>query len=83
MEREVAGGLEALVPPFLQAAAHRGRRRGRDRGIQGEDVGRVVAQDEETSAVYGMPRAARPHADAVLPLGEIGAEIVRFARGSG
>lgn len=43
---------------------------------------RVVAQDEETSAVYGMPRAARPHADAVLPLGEIGAEIVRFARGS-
>jgi two-component system chemotaxis response regulator CheB len=45
--------------------------------------GRVVAQDEETSAVYGMPRAARPHADAVLPLGEIGAEIVRFARGAG
>lgn len=45
--------------------------------------GRVVVQDEETSAVYGMPRAARPHADAILPLAEIGAEIVRFVKGGG
>lgn len=45
--------------------------------------GRVVVQDEATSAVYGMPRAARPFADAVLPLDEIAAEIVRFASRSG
>jgi two-component system chemotaxis response regulator CheB len=41
--------------------------------------GRVVAQDESTSAVYGMPRAAvEAGADLVLPLEEIGATIRTF-----
>lgn len=40
--------------------------------------GRVVAQDEATSVVYGMPAAAaaRGGADAVLPLGQIAAWLV-------
>jgi two-component system, chemotaxis family, protein-glutamate methylesterase/glutaminase len=45
--------------------------------------GLVVAQDEGTSAVYGMPRAAADAgADLVLPLEEIGPTI-RTARAAG
>jgi two-component system chemotaxis response regulator CheB len=41
--------------------------------------GQVLAQDEATSVVWGMPRfvAEGGLADAVLPLGEIAAEIAR------
>ena len=37
----------------------------------------TIAQDEATSVVYGMPKAAAQlnAADAVLPLGKIGAAI--------
>lgn len=56
---------------------------GRD-GAEGVDRieragGRVIAQDEETSAVFGMPRAAADAgAHAVLPLSEIAAALRRL-----
>ena len=37
--------------------------------------GSTVAQDEATSAVYGMPRAAAQSAELILPLDEIGARL--------
>lgn len=42
---------------------------------------RTIAQDEESSVVYGMPRAAVElgAAAAVLPLGGIAGEILRAA----
>lgn len=47
--------------------------------------GVTIAQDEETSAVFGMPRVAieRGCIDKVLPLEKISAEIVSLARASG
>jgi two-component system chemotaxis response regulator CheB len=46
--------------------------------------GPVIAQDEETSVVYGMPAAALDAgAGVVLPLGEIGAAVARLASGVG
>ncbi len=41
--------------------------------------GLTIAQDEETSAVYGMPKAARDNgaASLVLPLSEIAAAVLR------
>jgi two-component system, chemotaxis family, protein-glutamate methylesterase/glutaminase len=39
--------------------------------------GGALAQDEATSIIASMPRAAAAHAHAVLPLGEIAAEIGR------
>jgi two-component system chemotaxis response regulator CheB len=41
--------------------------------------GRVIAQDQATSVVWGMPGAVAQAglADALLPLGEIAAELVR------
>jgi two-component system, chemotaxis family, protein-glutamate methylesterase/glutaminase len=43
--------------------------------------GVTIAQDEATSTIYGMPKACVEGgvADAVLPLGQIGYEIARFA----
>lgn len=43
--------------------------------------GATIAQDEASSVIYGMPRACVEGgvADAVLPLGQIGAEIARMA----
>ncbi len=45
--------------------------------------GQVVVQDQSTSVVWGMPGAVAEAnlADAVLPLDEIGAEIVQRVRG--
>lgn len=47
--------------------------------------GRVLVQDEETSAIYGMPKAVRDagFADEVLPLEGIAARLVTLVRGSG
>jgi two-component system chemotaxis response regulator CheB len=42
--------------------------------------GRAIVQDEASSLIYGMPRAAAVYADKVLPLEEIAAELVRWAR---
>jgi two-component system, chemotaxis family, protein-glutamate methylesterase/glutaminase len=46
--------------------------------------GQIVAQDEATSVVWGMPGyvANAGLADAVLPLGQVAAEIVRRVGGS-
>lgn len=46
--------------------------------------GRAIAQDEATSAVYGMPKAARDRgaADQVLPLGSIAEALVRLVTAS-
>jgi two-component system chemotaxis response regulator CheB len=43
--------------------------------------GVTIAQDEATSTIYGMPKACVDGgvADEVLPLGQIGYEIARFA----
>ena len=43
--------------------------------------GLTIAQDEATSAIYGMPRAAAElGVDRVLPLGEIAAELCSLRR---
>jgi two-component system, chemotaxis family, protein-glutamate methylesterase/glutaminase len=57
---------------------------GRDgaRGIEAlrRAGGRAIAQDEETSAIFGMPRAAaEAGADIVLPIGAIAGALVRLA----
>lgn len=41
--------------------------------------GWAIAQDEATSVIGSMPRAAAEHANVVLPLGDIGAEITARA----
>jgi two-component system chemotaxis response regulator CheB len=43
--------------------------------------GRIIAQDPETSVVYGMPRCVNEAglSEATLPLGEIAAMLVRLA----
>lgn len=50
-----------------------------------EQGGTVIAQDEATSVVYGMPRAAVEAglADLVLPLEEIAPAIVALVNGAG
>jgi two-component system chemotaxis response regulator CheB len=42
--------------------------------------GKVIVQDEGTSVIYGMPRAAVDAgvADRTVPLDDIPGEIVRF-----
>lgn len=40
--------------------------------------GYVIAQDEETSVVYGMPKAVAPIADEILPIGDIASTIKRL-----
>ena len=42
--------------------------------------GRTIAQDEQTSIIFGMPRAAieLDAAELVLPLGEIAPEIMKW-----
>ena len=44
--------------------------------------GKIIAQDEATSIVYGMPRSVveTGNADRVLPLEKIGAELVRMCQ---
>lgn len=48
-----------------------------------ESGGRVLAQDEPTSIVWGMPGAVARSglAEAVLPLGDIATELIRRTRG--
>ena len=47
--------------------------------------GRVVAEDESTCAVYGMPRSVieAGNADSVVPLPQIAAEIINMLNGRG
>ena len=41
--------------------------------------GSTLAQDEESSVIASMPRAAAPHAQRIVSLSELGGEIVRQA----
>jgi two-component system chemotaxis response regulator CheB len=59
---------------------------GRDGAVGLEAVkkagGLTIAQDEETSAVYGMPKEAAKHgAELILPLGEIAGALTRIGSG--
>jgi two-component system chemotaxis response regulator CheB len=49
-----------------------------------EAGGITLAQDEESSLIYGMPRAAAETGcvDMILPLDEIPAELDRLIRGA-
>jgi two-component system chemotaxis response regulator CheB len=57
---------------------------GRD-GAKGVDAirragGRAIAQDEATSAIFGMPRAAaEAGVDMMLPVGKIAGALMRLA----
>ncbi len=42
--------------------------------------GWTMAQDAATSVVYGMPKAAAPHARHILPLGDMPAALAEWAR---
>jgi two-component system chemotaxis response regulator CheB len=71
------GGVMAVV---LTGMGSDGMRGGKDIVAAG---GNVIAQDEATSVVWGMPGAAA-HAGicaAVLPLGQIGPKLVRVFSG--
>ena len=66
-------GTLAIVMTGMGQDGLRGAERIRDAG------GQILAQDEESSVVWGMPGfvAQAGLADAVLPLGQIGPEMVR------
>ncbi|KAF0178864.1 MAG: two-component system chemotaxis family response regulator CheB [Limisphaerales bacterium] len=70
------GGLLGVVLTGMGCDGLKGCQAIRARG------GNIVAQDEATSVVWGMPGAVAKAglADAVLPLNEIPAEIVRVTR---
>lgn len=71
-----------LVAAVLTGMGHDGRdgaRKIREAG------GRVIAQDQATSVVWGMPGAVAEAglADQILPLAEIGPTLARYLRGQG
>ena len=71
------GAVQAVI---LTGMGSDGMRGGRQVVAAG---GSVIAQDEATSVVWGMPGAAA-HAGicaAILPLGQIGAKLIRLFAG--
>ena len=70
------GGTLAVVMTGMGQDGLRGCEPVREAG------GQILAQDEATSVVWGMPGfvARAGLADGVLPLGELGAEVVRRVR---
>ncbi|TGY87535.1 chemotaxis response regulator protein-glutamate methylesterase [Marinicauda algicola] len=77
---EAAG--RGLVAAVLTGMGHDGREGARKVRAAG---GRVIAQDQATSVVWGMPGAVAEAglADQILPLGEIGPMLSRYLRGQG
>ncbi|MBX2986843.1 MAG: chemotaxis-specific protein-glutamate methyltransferase CheB [Bdellovibrionaceae bacterium] len=73
--QEKIGHVVAALLTGMGADGARGLKTLRDRGA------RTIAQDEQTSVVFGMPREAieRGAAEAVLPLEQIGEEIIRLS----
>ncbi|MDR1930761.1 MAG: chemotaxis-specific protein-glutamate methyltransferase CheB [Treponema sp.] len=71
-------GLVSVVLTGMGADGAAGTRRVREMG------GLTLAQDEESSLIYGMPRAAAETGcvDMVLPLDKIPRELDRLVRGS-
>src|SRR5690606_24713148 len=51
------------------------------KGLQAmQDAGAVtIAESQDTAVIYGMPRAAAPAADRIVPLGRIAAALVEVA----
>jgi two-component system, chemotaxis family, protein-glutamate methylesterase/glutaminase len=74
--RHYGSGVTALVLTGMGADGIAGLR-----DVRAAD-GRVLAQDERSSVIYGMPREAREAGlvDAVLPLDEIGHALVQLHR---
>ncbi len=68
-------GLGILLTGMGQDGAH-GLKRLKDAG------GRTIAQDEQSSVIFGMPKSAidLEAADKILPLDRISTEIVRFSQ---
>lgn len=90
------GGLKpSATPLFESVAAHYGASAvaviltgmGSD-GVTGLKAirkagGRIIAQDEATSVVYGMPGAAAELADAILPVTVIGVRLQEWCSNGG
>jgi two-component system chemotaxis response regulator CheB len=53
------------------------------KAIKNKNKGFIIAQDENSSVVYGMPKGAvqTGAVDVVLPLNEIAYEIVKYVGG--
>lgn len=71
-----------LVAAVLTGMGHDGREGARKIREAG---GRVIAQDQATSVVWGMPGAVAEAglADQILPLAEIGPVLARYLKGQG
>lgn len=77
---EAAG--KGLLATVLTGMGHDGREGARKVRAAG---GRVIAQDQATSVVWGMPGAVAEAglADQILPLDDIGPTLARYLKGQG
>jgi two-component system, chemotaxis family, protein-glutamate methylesterase/glutaminase len=74
--------LAAVAGPGALGVVLTGMGRDGAKGVEAvrQAGGRVIAQDERTSAIFGMPRAAaEAGVDMLLPIGKIAGALVRLA----